>query len=439
MGENVKLKKILIISPHFPPINAPDMQRIRQSLPYYKELGFYPIIVCSDSNYIEGYSDESLIKTIPSDIEVIKIKGLPYRITRLFGLGNLGLRSFIHYAIGVNKILKKRKIDLIFFSTTVFPLLVLGAYWKKKFNIPYIIDMQDPWLDFETLKKPKELRPKKFWFMHSVNKFLEPIALRNADGVIAVTRQYLDVLKTRYKNITDENTEVITFGYSIEDFKVAEKESIDLDIWKSTKTNIRGVYTGVVNNDMLPVIEVIFKAFKDLLTIKNNLTKNVKLFFIGTNYATGGFVKEMVKPLAIKYGIEENIVEVTYRLNYLKTIKLMMEADFLLLVGSTNKAYTASKLYPYLFSQKPLLAVFNKESSVISIIKKISSVEPIAFESEKLESFPEAIKNQLFDILNNSAKEININLDELNQFSAETLTQRQVNFFNKILSRCQRN
>lgn len=430
------LKNLLIISPHFPPINAPDMQRIRQSLPYYRENGFNPIIVCSDSRYVEGYSDESQLQTIPVDVEVIKIKGLSYKLTRLFGLGNLGLRSFLHYAFGVNKILKRRKIDLIFFSTTVFPLLVLGSYWKKKFNIPYIIDMQDPWLDFEHLNKPKDLRPKKLWFIHRVDKFLEPLAMKNADGIIAVTQQYIDMLKKRYENITDENTEVITFGYSVNDFNIAKKELIELPEWHSSTNIIRGVYTGVVNNDMLPIIELIFKVFKEILDNINLRNKNIKLFFIGTNYATGAYVKEMVKPLAIKYGIENCIVEVTSRLPYLTTIKLIMEADFLLLIGSTNKAYTASKLYPYLYSQKPLLAIFNKESSVVDIIKKLSSVIPIAFDENKLESYLSEIKLRLIDILNNIGTKVNINPEELKKYSSEILTQYQVEFFRKILNKC---
>ena len=37
------------------------------------------------------------------------------------------------------------------------------------------------------------------------------------------------MLKTRYKNITAENTEVITFGYSESDFNIAAKELIELD------------------------------------------------------------------------------------------------------------------------------------------------------------------------------------------------------------------
>ncbi len=34
------MKRVLIISPHFPPINAPDCQRVRMSLPYYRRYGW---------------------------------------------------------------------------------------------------------------------------------------------------------------------------------------------------------------------------------------------------------------------------------------------------------------------------------------------------------------------------------------------------------------
>ena len=33
------MKRLLIISPNFPPLNAADMQRVRMSLPYFKDFG----------------------------------------------------------------------------------------------------------------------------------------------------------------------------------------------------------------------------------------------------------------------------------------------------------------------------------------------------------------------------------------------------------------
>jgi len=47
------LKKFLIVSPHFPPINAPDMQRVRMSLPYYRRCGWDPEVLTVDERWQE--------------------------------------------------------------------------------------------------------------------------------------------------------------------------------------------------------------------------------------------------------------------------------------------------------------------------------------------------------------------------------------------------
>ena len=39
------VKKVLIVSPHFPPLNAPDMQRVRMSLPYFAAEGWEPVVL----------------------------------------------------------------------------------------------------------------------------------------------------------------------------------------------------------------------------------------------------------------------------------------------------------------------------------------------------------------------------------------------------------
>ena len=41
--------KVLIISPHFPPTNAPDMQRVRMILPYLSESGMTAEVLAVNS------------------------------------------------------------------------------------------------------------------------------------------------------------------------------------------------------------------------------------------------------------------------------------------------------------------------------------------------------------------------------------------------------
>ena len=126
------MKRVLIISPHFPPINAPDMQRVRMSLPYYAQYGWEAEVICVYEKYVEGFTDNNLSKTIPSNILVHRVKAWATKYTRKIGLGSLSIRSYFYFKKKGNQLLKEKKFDLVFFSTTMFHVCTLGKYWKSK-------------------------------------------------------------------------------------------------------------------------------------------------------------------------------------------------------------------------------------------------------------------------------------------------------------------
>src|ERR1700744_3973977 len=121
------------------------MQRVRTSLPYFKEFGWDATVVTVDEKYSDMTKDDLLLLSIPEVIKLYKVRSLNKKLTSKIGLGSLALRSPWFYRQQVNALLRKGKYDLIYFSTTQFMICALGAYWKKRFGIPYVIDMQDPW------------------------------------------------------------------------------------------------------------------------------------------------------------------------------------------------------------------------------------------------------------------------------------------------------
>ena len=44
-------RKVLIVSPHWPPVNAPDLQRVRMSLSYYRQYGWEPVVLAVHPDY----------------------------------------------------------------------------------------------------------------------------------------------------------------------------------------------------------------------------------------------------------------------------------------------------------------------------------------------------------------------------------------------------
>ena len=70
------VKTILIVSPHFPPINAPDHQRVRMALPFFKECGWEPVVLAVNPEHVEGVRDPLLAQTLPSDLRVVWTEAL---------------------------------------------------------------------------------------------------------------------------------------------------------------------------------------------------------------------------------------------------------------------------------------------------------------------------------------------------------------------------
>ena len=280
------MKKALIITAYFPPVNAADMQRVRMSLPYLKDFGWDAEVVTVDEQFADLGRDNLLLETIPQDTKVYKVKAYSKTLTGKLGLGSIALRSLLFYRAKVNQLLKAEKFDLVFFSTTQYPVCILGAYWKRKFKIPYVIDMQDPWHSEYYRDKPKSQQPAKYWFSYRLNKYLEPKAFQDVDGLMSVSQSYIDDLKARYPKIKNVPSATITFGAFDQDTAIANAHKTDFNsLLDPANKNI--VYVGRGGNDMKKSVSVVFTALKQALENHPELS-SLRFYFIGTSYAPDG-------------------------------------------------------------------------------------------------------------------------------------------------------
>lgn len=427
-----KLKRLLIISPYFPPVNAADMQRVRMSLPYFEAFNWTVEVVTVDDKYVDLAKDQLLLDSIPLNITIHKVKAFSKKWTSKFGLGSLALRSLYFYRKKVNQLLRKKEFDLIYFSTTQFPVCILGAYWKKKFNIPFIIDMQDPWHSLYYQNKPKHQRPKKYWFSYRLNKYLEPIAMKSVDGIISVSSNYIDTLQQRYPILKDKPAEVITFGAFNIDFEIVEKHEHKLPLAYENKGELINIlYIGRGGYDMEKAIRILFNCFKKGLSNNPKVFQNIRFHFIGTSYAPKGVGIETITPIAKELGVSAYIQESTDRIGFYEALKNLKSADGLFIMGSDDTSYTASKLYPYILANKPLLSIFNKESSAYKILKECDAGELIKIDEDFSDAFKK-VNYYINKVINKMPTETNWLAFE--SYTSYALTQKQVQVFDKVIT-----
>lgn len=425
------MPKVLIISPYFSPVNAADMHRIRTSLPYFDKFNWIAEVICVDEKYSDMIKDPLLSISVPEHIKIHKVKAFKKAFTSKIGLGSIALRSLYFYKIYVDKILKSNKFDLIYFSTTQFPVCILGPYWKKKFKTPYVIDMQDPWHTEYYQDKPKKERPKKYWFSYRLNKYLEVIAMKNVDGIISVSKSYIDELYQRYPNLLKIPTEVIPFGSHELDFKIAEhintKESAKL-----SEGLLNLLYIGAVGAIMRESIQFLCASLKHLKINNYDLYKKLRFHFIGTSYAPLGEGKPSVMDLAIDYEVEDIITEQTDRIPYFASLKLLQRADTLLILGSDDEAYNPSKIFTYALAKRPVIGIMKSENLAFQTISKFTKGLVISYnEANSRGRFLDYLK-----LMVEKKKSGVISADPSSVINfAELLTKKQADLFNKVLNK----
>ena len=375
---NAPAKRVLIVSPSFPPMNAADLQRVRMSLPHYRENGWEPIVLAIDPRDHGGTREDALIATIPNEIAVYHCGAFSKKWTRWFGVGNLGLRSWAYLFVAGARIIRREKIDLVFFSNTQFFTFTLGRIWQRILGVPYVVDLQDPWRTDYYQGARKKDRPGgwKYGFAHAQAKFLESWSFRKMSGLMSVSQHYIDDLRKRYPWFSNVPAEVIGFGASKADQVAAAK--LSLSEQSNRNDCVRVVYTGVAGPVMQPAMAVLFDG---LNAFRKNCSSPLRLRFdfFGTSYAGPVVAAPSVVPVASQFDCDDLVFETPTRLGHLQSLREQMGADILLLLGTGDPAYSPSKLYPCYLANRPMLAVVLAGSNLEELLRELSCAVVVTF------------------------------------------------------------
>lgn len=362
------MKQVLLVSPHFPPINAPDLQRVRLALPYLREHGWEPTVLAVAPESVEGgVREPALEATYPADIRVERVDGLRPAATRWAGIGSLWFRCGRALRRRGDALLAERRFDVVLFSTTVFDAFALGPRWLRRFGVPYVLDYQDPWTsDYyaRTGHRPPGGRLKYAWAQWRARR-AEPPALRGAAGVISVSEAYGALLARQYPWFDASRVEVLPFGAAETDLALAREHRPARPLVDWEDGCVHQVYAGRCGDDMRFALSVLFAALARYRTTHPEKAARLRLHFIGTGYAPPPLGREHVRPLAVAAGVGDLVTEHPYRVPYFDALHHLVRADAVLAVGSDDATYAASKVFPYLLARRPLLLLYHRDSLVL--------------------------------------------------------------------------
>jgi len=379
-------RKVLLITYYFPPSGGPGVQRPLKLIRQLVKQDWQPYVLTVKENADFAVRDESLLPWILDSVQVIRT-GLfePYALYRKItgksgsesldtstlaasertqrSLGewfSLFLRSWLFIpdarigwlwpaVFAGLKLIRRESPDVILSSGPPNTAHLIGLMLKVLTGKPWIADFRDPW--FKYLVPTREHRlPQK------IDAWLGQAVVRKADRIVAVCRGVKQELMDSFGNAIAAKTEIITNGYSEEAFAVVEGDPIQHGQFRLT-------YVGSIYHryDLRPLLQAIDELY--------NSDENFRRCF---SFVIAGSVDSTAKEWFEQAACWSSVRFLGYQ-GYFQALKLMKEATVLLLYimdSERGKNIPTSKLFEYIGSGRPILALAPSDSDAAEIIRE---------------------------------------------------------------------
>ncbi|MBK3517672.1 glycosyltransferase family protein [Carboxylicivirga marina] len=416
------MKKILIIYPHWMPSNLVGAQRSRLLANSLPELGWETHILSVHPDFYEEPSVPELTKLVKTSVKVHFVDAQPINSKKRI-VGDLALRAYTQLKKKAIEIIKEEKIDFFWLPIPSYYNALLGRPIHKATGVPFGIDYIDPWVNgFPGQNKLFS----KAWIANQLAKVMEPWAVKKASLITGVAYEYYaPVLK---RNFPKGNIEDCAMQYGFDPFDYSVEIEPKEKLWDKNSKAL--IYAGAFLPKSHLFIQLLFKGIAELKK-ENNLPDNLHLYFVGT----GPYKDKCILDYAKEFGISELVTEKRERISYLEILNLLKRAFGVMVIGSTEKHYTASKVFQSLLSKTPVFTIFHNESDAAKILKQIkankylTTYAPETSENDLYRSIKENFRNFTAD-----DKEWKPDLEALSPYSAKASAETLINGINKVIA-----
>jgi hypothetical protein len=266
------------------------------------------------------------------------------------------------YRLGV-RVLRSKRFDLVYFSTTQFSLFCLGRLWRKKVGVPYVLDIQDP-LVRDTVRYTTTAQGLKFRINERLIRWIEKFTLSRAAGLVAVSPVYLEEMSARHPAVEclrPERRAVIPFAATPKDLAWARADPSCIDGTGAQRT-LEIVYVGAGGSIMAESFRRISRAVRRIRVSHPRLLERVRMRLVGTYAYWKPSDPKDLEAIAKEEGIGGLVDEAPARVSYLHAMQHALRAGGLLILGVNDPGYMPSKLFTYALTGKPLLASLHRDS-----------------------------------------------------------------------------
>ncbi|MDG1870863.1 MAG: glycosyltransferase family 4 protein [Flavobacterium sp.] len=425
-------KKVLIITYYWPPAGGPGVQRWLKFVKYLPKYGIQPIVYIPD-NPTYPIIDNDLLKEVSDSAVILRSKIFePYQLASFFSKnktkkissgiipntkkqsvldkiflwirGNLFIpdarvfwvKPSVSY---LEKYIVENNIETIITSGPPHSLHLIGLDLKKRLDVKWFADFRDPWT---TIGYHKSLLLSNY--AAAKHKQLEKEVMQTADEIIVTSK----TTKTEFQAITDKPITVITNGY---DTALIPAQQLD--------TKFTLAHIGSFLSERNP--QILWTALQELLIEIPSFKTNLEIKLIGA-------ISQEVLTSITEYALDSYLNNLGY-VSHSEAIGHQKKSQVLLLIeidSDDTRSIIPGKLFEYMVSGRPIIAIGPKNSDFAEIITETNS--GVFFEYAEKEKLKQVIVTYYNQYL---VGELKANGVGLQQYSRENLTKQLVQLLNK--------
>jgi glycosyltransferase involved in cell wall biosynthesis len=355
------VRRLLAISWAMPPLLAPRALQVPLNLKYLAQQGWeITVITASHRPPWKGMRYDPALETRFHDMgfTIVPVES-PERSLLRRALWRYiaplrpvpdNQRPWSHHAVqAAQNLLKAVPYDSILSFAVPWSDHLVGLELHRQTGIPWIAHFSDPWVDSPYFAGSGRVR--------RMSEQLEEAVIREADRVVFVTNQTVDLVMKKYPAEWRKKVCVIPHGYEPSEQPTQSRV-------EGKQDRLRLIYTGTFYGLRSPA--PLFHALHQLRD--TSLAQYIDVKLVGQIPEKYGYQR-----LAHELGLDD-IVHFTGVLPYARTQAITAEADVLLVIDAANlesSVFLPSKLVDYLPFQKPIVGITPLQGASAELIRRL--------------------------------------------------------------------
>ena len=388
-------------------------QRVLKFVKYLPAQGYRPIVVTVDGSPMVPRIDETMMNEMPEYSRVFRtpsIESFAFRAvpSKLIFMPDYYIGWYPFAVKRCQEIMKKIEISCIFAICPPFTSSIVASNIKKRFGLPYILDLSDPWTENPSTRYPT-------WINRRLDGYIEEKVIDSADKVLVVSDTIKKTLVDKYRDEDKFSVMPLAFDNSLYNTK-------GVGSGKKMKISYIGSFYGSIFTP-----ESFLRALDELLKEGRINKDNLDIVFIGRYYFKS-------KAMIDAFNKKHYIIRLPGIVSQKRLMERMMESDLLLLIINevkSSEGYVTTKLIEYLPSENKIFAIAPKNGEAAKIINKLDA-GTIASPCD-IKEIKDAILSYYNEFKKGGIKKNTGIRKRIKDYDAENTTKRLASMFDSLI------